>query len=602
MWCESTRAAVSNCVIIGSSAKAAGGGAYNGLLCNSALTANSAGSGGGASSATLNNCTLTGNSAAGAGGGAASCTLNNCIVYFNTTAYSPQSEANYSGGSLNYCCTTPQPSGVGNIAVDPQLASSSHLSATSPCRGAGSGSYAGGTDIDGEPWASPPSIGCDEYWPGAVTGVLSVGIVPALTNVAAGFPAGFTALISGRSTASTWDFGDGVVVSNSPYVSHAWSQPGVYPVVLTAYNENNPAGVGATVTVQVVIRPVHYVLATNATPVPPYTNWATAAREIQSAVDVAGPGALVLVNDGVYGTGGREVYGAMTNRVAIDRAITVQSVNGPGVTVIQGARAQGATNGDGAIRCVYLTNGASLIGFTLTNGATRTVGDRTREGSGGGLWCEVASAVVSNCVLRGNAAHYYGGGVYGGTLNSSTLIGNWAAARIGKEGGKGGGAYSATLNNCTIVSNAAYNGGGTYYGTLSNCILTNNRATSYGGGTYSATLINCALTGNSAEDGGGASSGTLRNCTLTRNSATDGGGGVAYGTLTDCTLTSNQAGHGGGAVSSTLGNCTLTGNSAANGGGAYDSTVNNCVVASNSARQYGGGAYYGYFEQLHLVR
>ena len=49
-------------------------------------------------------------------------------------------------------------------------------------------------DIDGEAWLNPPSIGCDEYQAGAVTGRLTVAIGAAWTNVAVGFAVDFTAL------------------------------------------------------------------------------------------------------------------------------------------------------------------------------------------------------------------------------------------------------------------------------------------------------------------------------------------------------------------------------------------------------------------------
>src|SRR5689334_12722200 len=101
----------------------------------------------------------------------------------------------------------------------------------------------------------------------------------------------------------------------------------------------------------------------------------------------------------------------MTNRVAVTKPLTIRSVNGPQFTMIQGYQLPpelGGPNGNGAIRCVYLTNGASLFGFTLTNGATDA-----DEPVGGGVF--TGTAVVSNCVMVGNSAYYGGGGVSGGT-------------------------------------------------------------------------------------------------------------------------------------------------------------------------------------------
>jgi hypothetical protein len=361
------------------------------------------------------------------------------------------------------------------------------------------------------------------------TGQLTLGIEASWTNVVVGYEVDLTGWIDGWAPTSAWDFGDGTALSNRLDVSHAWAAVGDYPIVLRAYNESNPGGVSATTTVHVVTQPTYYVAADNTNPQPPYTSWATAATNIQDAIDVADvtwlpPGSVfVLVTNGVYATGGRvaapsgRVAGTkfQVNRVVVEKPLTLRSVNGPEVTIIQGYQVPGSANGDSAIRCAYLANGANLSGFTLRNGATRTKGDWWLDQCGGGVWCDSVDAVIFNCVITGNSAFEHGGGTFAGTLN-----------------------------DCTLTGNSAWDGGG---------------ADGYGQGC------------------------TLNRCTLATNSAGAGGGGARDSTLNNCILIRNSAGGGGGAADSTLNNCTLTANSAVEGGGTYGCTLNNCIVHSNTA-------------------
>jgi hypothetical protein len=148
--------------------------------------------------------------------------------------------------SYSYSCTYPTISGTGNINginTDPQFLDWFHISSTSPCRSAGSALYASGTDLDGEPWANPPSMGCDEVVVANIAGPLSVNIRAYQTNVLVNRYAGFWGIITGRASHAEWSFGDGSTTNSGAGISHYWTNSGDYTVTFTAFNNDNPAGV-----------------------------------------------------------------------------------------------------------------------------------------------------------------------------------------------------------------------------------------------------------------------------------------------------------------------------------------------------------------------
>jgi hypothetical protein len=319
-----------------------------------------------------------------------------------------------------------------------------------------------------------------------------------------------------------------------------------------------------------------YVDVNNPLPALPYDGWASAATNLQDAVDAASPGDEILVTNGVYAAGGRMMSGSLTlsNRVVVDKAVTLRSVNGPQVTVIQGR-----AGASGAFRCATLVNGAVLSGFTLTNGATASTGDLGLDQSGGALYCESVAAVVTNCVIVGNHATRYGGGAYRGTLQDCTVVGNDAMY--------GGGAYGTTLLRCAVLTNTATTGaGGGYSCPTSDSTLAGNVSPNGGGAQY-ATLTRCTLAGNAATtSGGGASASTLNHCTVVGNTAATAGGGANGCNLNNCLLTGNSVtGQGGAGAASQFDSCTAVGNTAGieGGGVALSSTVNKSIVYFNTA-------------------
>lgn len=521
-WCSSSNANVANCIIMSNTARSYGGGAYQGTLNNCLISGNglALNSYGAAHSSMLNNCTVISNSSGGVSwiGPFNQPRLTNCIVYYNAAG-------NYNGAALSYCCTTPLAAGAGNFTDAPQLFVDGHLTSTSPCRGAGT-NLVTGTDIFGQPWANPPSVGCAEWQP---TPMVTQPRLQLTSD-----PVGFTVNVAGFAGEPPFAYcwlKDGIPLQDDGHFSSSqttnlvatgvsFADAGAYQLVVS-----NAFG---SVTSSVVRLEVHCVDAVGANPAAPYSTWATAATNIQDAISAALTGEVVLVTNGTYATGGKSMDGVITNRVSVDKAILVQSVNGPSATTIRGAWDPISRNGPGAVRCAWLTNNAILSGFTITSGATRAlVLLPTQQTRGGGIWASSTNATLFNCLIVTNIASGQGGGAYQVSLNNCTLLANQCSGTGdagGNGSGQGGGAYGCSLKNCVITQNFANNaGGGTAYGVVRNSILMQNQeAYSSGSAAYYGTLVNCTIVDNTCQRsslpyGGAAANAFLINCIVYGN-------------------------------------------------------------------------------------
>ncbi|HEY8240033.1 MAG TPA: right-handed parallel beta-helix repeat-containing protein, partial [Kiritimatiellia bacterium] len=331
-----------------------------------------------------------------------------------------------------------------------------------------------------------------------------------------------------------------------------------------------------------------FVAAGNPGQTAPFLTWGTAAATIQDAIDVSINGDTVLVSNGVYDVGGRAAPGhTLTNRVTIDRAVTVIGVNGPSVTTIQGQSPAGPT----AVRCAYLTNGASLAGFTLEGGHSRLADDGIcyTDTSGGGAFLD-QGGLLSNCTVRLSSAHF-GGGVFSisGRVANCSVENNSALAPPAAGGGIYGVA-GTVAEDCTVQGNTGSYGAGIFSDLLSTfyaCIVQNNQALQNAGGVFLASgrALNCRFLSNTANSrGGGAycwTNGVLRNVLLSTNGAADGGGAFfdRGGTLENCTIAGNSATARAGGFSSWL-----------------VSTAQNCIVVQNGAPQEPNIGFVGFVD------
>ncbi len=412
----------------------------------------------------------------------------------------------------------------------------------------------------------------------------------------------FTDLSTGDFNAWSWDFGDGGT-NTEQNPAYQYTVAGLYDVTLTI---TGPGGTDALTKhsyIQVLdpAAGIWYVDSANtAATVHDGLAWDTAFLEIQSGIDAATDGDMVLVADGDY---------AGTSNVDLDfggRLIVLKAWDyyGSGVCTI---------DCEDAARAFYFhsgeTNEAVVDGFTIASGYTIATGGAfcldassptisrctitscLADGGGGAIAFVSAAPVITGCTVSDNESPA-GAGIFAITTSATTIIsdgtfsGNYASS-------VGGAIFGVTvvldIDHCTFTENLTTGDGGCLFAATSsdvsvvNCTMSRNQANTYGAGFYVnddsvITVTGSTFTGNKCGMGAGIagvlSSVSASNCTMSGNNCMVFGPGI-------CAMGDTSTPHG---YSLNVANCTFSDNSAMYGAitsMGTDTTINNCLFLDN---------------------
>ena len=306
-----------------------------------------------------------------------------------------------------------------------------------------------------------------------------------------------------------------------------------------------------------------------------FTNWTTAATNIQAAVDrAASSGDQVLVKAGNY---------ALTNEIVIEKGLLVQGVDGSNVTFI-GGQYPAFTN-----RCVYINHADAILdGFTITNGYITS-------GMASGVL--ISNGTLRNCVILRNSGASANPATGGGVAVGNGLVHNCLIVSNRYAGGSGVRIFAnaGVVSNCVIAYNSGgwvtFGGGVSSQGLLVDCLVSNNSAHYTGGVQINGSLnlaslaLNCVIVNNTCNNSVGGvgfwDGGIASNCIVRRNRGTTGGiimsGGASKPCkVYNCTITTNTSLSSSGSGGVTMGNYSL---------------LQNCLVGDNTGTNYAGGLY-----------
>jgi hypothetical protein len=558
MACNSGSGTIVHCTIRDNNSIGDGGG----IMCNASTEAtflgctisnnSSGGDGGGmlcAGNSTVINCTISGNSSDVKGGGifcAATgvLTMANSILWGNSAMFGPQVYVFGGSVAITYSDVEGDYAGVGNIDAEPQFVSPGggdyHLGPNSPCIDAGDNN------------SVPPSLVADlDGEERIINGTVDMG-----ADEVAMFELTVIAGDHGTAEPNSGSYFAGTVVTltatpDEHYRVGQWT--GTDDDTSCSFTNTVTMDSDIMVTVEFQGRRTLFVPGEY--------------MDLQSAIDGACDGDIVILNKGLWPWdihfNGKNVIvtsACPDDPVVVAHTVLLGSGTGPVVTF----------SGCEDESCV-------LLGLTITGGNT--------PGDGGGICGNGTEATISNCVITGNHADVYGGGINdcNGAILSCTISDN--SARYG------GGMYCRggprLITRCEISdNNATWGGGGLcLYGLQSlemiSCLVRNNRAGEYGGG------IDCSQV-----------QGLITDCEISDNNATTsggglylmgwpGGGGGAGPQVRQCLITNNTAGRDGGGIS-----CSWY----------AEPTITNCTIADNTVTDgYGGGLYCAYESDANVM-
>ena len=478
--------------------------------------------------------------------------VSNSIIWANVSEILVQNTA-YGTGSCtaSYSDVKNGYSGVGNISSDPCFINHSdgnyHLSTDSPCHNGGNPIYVpflDETDIDGEDRVQDGivDIGADES-------TFDAAILQAIpTECEFVFEDGQITPLS--NAVSIRNLGSGVITwqitEDCPWleISSLSGQCGHDPIQVYFSIDNTKIPAGGTYSTVVTISAAETgnspqnitvrlkVRSNTIIEVP------AGSPNIQDAINVALPGATIVLSPGTYSGPGN----VMLNFDG--KGLTLRSTD-PCDPSIVASTIIDCMNSSRAIGFNVETSPPVVSGLTFING--------NGNYAGGAISCNMTDAKVSRCVFKNCTALENGGAIW--VDSQSDMIIEFCTF-VNNTCGDGG-AISAFNNNLVIK----------------NCVFKNNSAGHDGGAisiqSCQPTIADCVFISNLAVRGGGVA---LNDCPSSL--------------VANCTLTANRGGAKGGAVfvgggAGMLRNCVLWNDKSYNGPEVYRESTQFDIASSN---------------------